>query len=260
MNDFENLVNEFSKNEEVQAITLGGSRAKSDSDTLSDYDIYIYLNKNFDISKRNNILKKYCKYFEIDNNYWETEDDCILNSGEPVDIIYRDLKVIDSKIEMVVNKGIVGEGYSTTFLDNFINSKILYSKDGKIEETRSKYKAKYPQMLKYNIIKKNMNLLTGFLPSYDKQIKKAIERDDYVNIINRVDKFLESYFDIIFAYNEVLNPGEKRLIQYATKNCMFLPKDFEKNLNVLFKNLSKKENIGSIIDLIVKNIKDLIKY
>lgn len=67
---------------------------------------------------------------------------------------------------------------------------------------------------------------------------------------------MASYFDIIFALNEQLHSGEKRLIQYAKNNCKKLPKDFEKNLLNLFKQL----NFATlcILDSIVSELKLLI--
>lgn len=41
---------------------------------------------------------------------------------------------------------------------------------------------------------------------------------------------MASYFDIIFALNELLHPGEKKLINYALKNCKILPENFESNI------------------------------
>lgn len=55
-----------------------------------------------------------------------------------------------------------------------------------------------------------MDLLTGSLPSYDKQIEKILVRKDIVSINYRVAAFLESYLDIIFAINRLTHPGEKR--------------------------------------------------
>ena len=69
--------------------------------------------------------------------------------------------------------------------------------------------------------------------SYYEQIEKAEKRNDVVSINHRITAFLASYFDIIFAVNELLHPGEKRLIQYAKDNCNILPDNFEENINKL---------------------------
>jgi len=53
------------------------------------------------------------------------------------------------------------------------------------------------------------------IPSYNSYfiLLKAIKRKDKVNLGNRVTAFMDSYFDVIFALNEVTHPGEKRLVQ-----------------------------------------------
>ena len=45
--------------------------------------------------------------------------------------------------------------------------------------------------------------------SYYEQIEKAIKRDDKNSINHRISAFMASYFDIIFAKNKMLHPGEK---------------------------------------------------
>lgn len=54
-----------------------------------------------------------------------------------------------------------------------------------------------------------MNLITGNLLSYDKQIEKILIRKDIVSINYSVADFLESYLDIIFAINRLTHSGEK---------------------------------------------------
>ncbi len=46
-------------------------------------------------------------------------------------------------------------------------------------------------------------------------------------IVCRASAFIESYFDIIFAINELVHPGEKRMISYAKDHAKILPKQIE---------------------------------
>ena len=92
--------------------------------------------------------------------------------------------------------------------------------------------------------------------SYYEQIKKGINRADLVSINHRIAAFLASYFDIIFAKNELLHPGEKRLIQYAKNNCKFLPEKFEENITKLLTQ-PNKETI-SLLDDMVSNLKQIL--
>ena len=44
---------------------------------------------------------------------------------------------------------------------------------------------------------------------------------------------MASYFDIIFAVNELFHPGEKKLVEYARRHCDILPEDFGENIEKL---------------------------
>ena len=69
--------------------------------------------------------------------------------------------------------------------------------------------------------------------SFRDQIASAVERCDFVSINHRCAAFLASYFDIIFAKNRLLNPGEKKLVPFALKNCKILPEGFEADVKTL---------------------------
>lgn len=234
---FESLWNEFTLLPEVEAIALGGSRAGTHYDEKSDYDLYIYCNQTPEENTRKQILEKYCQYMEIGNSFWELEDDCTLKDGVDIDILYRNIENFSQEIDSVVQKHIAHNGYTTCMWHNLLHSKILYDKNGKPAAMQSQYTIPYPDELRDNIIRQNLRLLRGNLPSYDMQIKKAITRKDWVSVNHRTAAFLESYFDIIFTLNKMMHPGEKRMVQYAKEQAKILPDNFEENLNCLLQNL-----------------------
>ena len=133
------------------------------------------------------------------------------------------------------------------------NSRVLYDPHKEFHNLQERFEVPFPKELKENIISKNFCLLTGNLPSYDKQIIKAFDRGDFVSVNHRIAAFIESYFDIIFAVNELTHPGEKRMISYAKEHAKILPNDFEVNVNELL------NSIGSNIVEIENNLKNIIK-
>ena len=251
--DVNELLKEFSNIQQVEAIALGGSRATGRNDEKSDYDVYVYLTESVDETIRRGILEKYCKYMEISNSFWELEDDVTLKDGIDMDIIYRNMNDFENMVSSVVDNCVAWNGYTTCMWHNLITSKIVYDRNGNLQKLQEKYQIPYPKKLKENIISNNMNLLHGMLPSFDMQIEKAENRGDFVSVNHRVTEFLASYFDILFALNEMTHPGEKRMQSICSKECKILPNNFDKNLQKLFQGMFR-EKISPVIREMVEEV------
>ena len=251
------LFEEFSALEQVEAIALGGSRATGRADASSDYDVYVYLSDPVAEETRRGILTKYCRYMEIGNTFWEPEDDVTLLDGIDMDIIYRDMADFEKGISSVVDDYVAWNGYTTCMWHNLITSRIVYDRGGKLGQLQQKYRIPYPEQLKSNIVRKNRMLLSGMLPSFDTQIKKAAQREDLVSVNHRVTEFLASYFDIIFAWNEMTHPGEKRMQSICAAECKALPKNFERNLDRLFAEMFRGD-VSAVIGEMVAEIDQML--
>ena len=203
LNEF---INDFSQINGIQAIVLGGSKTTKCSDIKSDYDFYVYSENIIDQEIRKKLFSKYCNYYEIGNNYWELEDNGKLKSGDCFQIIYRNLLDFTRIIVNVVENYNSCNGFTTCLWHNLLNSEILFDKDDIFKKTKERFSIPYPEKLKENIITRNIALLSDSMESYKEQIIISVYRKDYVNINNRVSAFLASYFDIIFAINELTNP------------------------------------------------------
>ena len=252
----EQLFAELSALEEVEAIALGGSRAGDVYDEKSDYDIYLYCMGAVPEEIRRVILQKYCKKIELGNHFWEYEDNCTLNNGIDMDILYRNLDDFTKGVASVVEEYHAHNGYTTCMWHNLITAKIIMDKNGKLSALQEKYRIPYPKKLKENIIANNLKLLSGMLPSFDIQIKKAENRGDLVSVNHRIAEFLASYFDIIFALNEMTHPGEKRMQSICSEECNILPNNFDVNLCRLFDGMFRK-NISDVINDMVDEIKKI---
>ena len=257
--DVNELFKELGEISQVEAIALGGSRATGRNDEKSDYDVYVYITDAIDENVRRSILEKYCSYMEIGNSFWELEDDVTLKDGIDMDIIYRDIRDFENMVSSVVIDCTPWNGYTTCMWHNLITSEIVLDKKGELYALQKKYTIPYPKKLKENIISNNLKLLSGMLPSFDTQIKKAENRGDLVSVNHRVTEFLASYFDIIFALNEMTHPGEKRMQSICSKECEILPNKFDENLNRLFAGMFR-EHISPVINDMVEEIKKIGVY
>lgn len=222
----------------IEACALGGSRAGKRFDDASDYDVYVYITADIPEKVRYKAFSGLCKVMEIGNRFWEYEDNLILNDGVPMDIIYRRAEEFAEGISRVCDDFAAGNGYTTCMWHNLINSRIVFDRSGKYTELQKRYNIPYPKALADNIISRNMRLLSGSLPCYTGQIKKAAARGDINSVNHRVTEFMASYFDVIFALNGMTHPGEKKLVGICLAECKLLPRDFEKNISRLFQSIA----------------------
>ena len=252
MNILDEIVNEFKNDEDIKAIALGGSSASGYDDEVSDYDLYFYVKNSINPEKRFKIAEKFAKKYEIDNNFFENGDEWILkDSGKGIDIMYRSPEWIEEQVNRIWNNFGASVGYSTCFIYNIKNSKILYDTDGWYKNLQDRINGEYPEQLAKNIIAKNLPLLYGKMAAtFTDQILLAVKRGDVNSVNHRITAFLASYFDVIFALNKQLHPGEKRLIKFAKENCKILPENFEQNIeNLITSPINEKE----------KYLKEIIK-
>ncbi|PRX32597.1 uncharacterized protein DUF4037 [Orenia metallireducens] len=235
------LVDDFSKYELVEGIMLAGSRTTANFDKDSDYDLYIYSKQEIPLEFRKKLAEKYFNYAELDNKTWEQEDQGFFKySNIQIDIVYRDVNCLEGMLENVVIKHQASTGYTTCFWSNLINSDILYDEDGELQVLKESFDIEYPEELRRNIIAKNYPILNQIIPAYTKQIEKALKRDDVISINHRTSAFFESYFDIIFALNKTLHPGEKKLLKIVS-GLEHTPENMERDIRKLFGNLYKKD-------------------
>ena len=256
--DVNQLFEQLSNLPQVEAIALGGSRATGRNDESSDYDVYIYLSGSVDPEGRRQILADYCQYMEIGNSFWELEDDVTLKNGIDMDIIYRDMDDFERSVASVVTDATAWNGYTTCIWHNLITSRVVFDRSGKLSALQEKYRVPYPRQLKDNIIANNMKLLSGMLPSFDTQIAKAEKRGDRVSVNHRVTEFLASYFDVLFALNEMTHPGEKRMQSICSRECRILPERFDENLDRLFAGMFR-ENISPVIGDMVRELRKIVE-
>lgn len=257
---FEKLIEELAALEPVEAIALGGSRAGTQFDARSDYDVYLYCTGPVSEEIRREILGKYCAYMELGNCFWELEDNCTLKNGVDIDILYRKLDDFAADVASVVEQFYPRNGYTTCMWHNLRTCRILHDRNGRLLTLKKRFDIPYPEQLRENIIRRNRALLHGFLPSYDDQILKAVSRQDMVSINHRVSAFFESYFDIIFALNRQTHPGEKRLVTLCREYCTILPDAFEENIETLFRNLyTNPETIGTDLEKIIRALEKIVE-
>ena len=218
------IIDEFKKLNDVKAIVLSGSRTTESSDEISDYDIYIYSDKEIDIGKRTDIAKLFSDKFEINNCFFGPGDEWILRGSDiQIDVMYRSREWIENCVVYTLIKHYPNVGYSTCFIFNIKFSQILYDTENWYKSLQDKVSGEYPDELQKNIINNNLPLLKNKISaSFYEQIDKALKRKDYVSLNHRISAFIASYFDVLFGVNKFFIREKKGLcnMQNCTaKNC-----------------------------------------
>ncbi len=258
MHDLDKIINEYKNFKQVCAIAIGGSGAAKTCDKMSDIDLYVFTDKNIPVKDREIIVKKYSSKYEVGGEYFGQGDEYMVDKlNKQLDVMFWEKDWFEHSISNVWEKYYPSNGYTTCFLYTLKNFNIKYDTDNWLANLQKKLNKSYPKQLKENIIKRNLMLIKDKpFASYYKQIEKAIIREDINSVNHRVSAFLASYFDIIFAKNEILHPGEKRLIKFATENCKYLPEKFEENLSKLLKEPDEKKL--NTLNEIIENLRKII--
>lgn len=255
---FRQTLERFRQFDEVDAITLGGSRASGKYDSTSDYDLYVYLNDELSIEKRKNALTQTCMQMNLGRTYWgDYWDDCILNSGVAIEFTYVSLCDKEKSLRNTLEQYAAGGGYTTCECFVVFNAQILYDPRGLYSSMVKRLTMPYPEPLRKNIVTVNKELMEGVTPSYLNQIEKAVKRGDFVSVNHRLTEFLKCYFDILFALNRCFHPGEKRLMAFAVELCEQLPVDFETDMQELFAAYGD-ERMLPVLHKLLNRLNDLI--
>ena len=109
---------------------------------------------------------------EIGNHFWEYEDNCTLNNGVDIDILYRDLDGFVRDVASVAEDCQPRNGYTTCMWHNLLTCKILYDRDGRLAAAKARFDVPYPPLLRERVVKAELAAaegLPGRLRAADRQ-------------------------------------------------------------------------------------------
>jgi predicted nucleotidyltransferase len=251
--------NRYAKFEEVEAVALSGSRTAEQDDVFSDIDLYVYTRAPLTLEQRAQLTADSPRA-EVGNTFWEPGDEWRdLATAISLDVMFRDQRWIEEQLDRVLVHHQASVGYSTCFWFNVLHSEPLFDRSGWFRTLQARARTPYPNALKTAIIAKNLPILRSNMSSYVHQIELAIERKDQVSVNHRVTVLLASYFDILFAVNELPHPGEKRLVQYVEAHCSKQPQRMRQEVEALLSSLPRVDTtIVTLATQLVVNLEDLL--
>jgi hypothetical protein len=220
------VTNLFAALPQVEAIAFGGSRSAGVADAASDFDIYIYTRADIPLTTRQAIIAQVgaATRADLGLTHWGPGDEWIdAATGLEIDLIYFDAQWMKEQLQRVIDHHQPSVGYTTAFWRTVRGATIVSDERGWFEQLQQWSDQPYPEPSRQKIIAHNQPVLRAVIPSYMHQLECAVARADLVSVNHRVAGLLASYFDILFALNRVLHPGEKRLLDYAQRECTLRP-------------------------------------
>lgn len=251
----------FAEHPHVEAVALGGSHGTGVADPDSDIDLYVYASNEVPVAFRAALVASRSDRSELDNRIWETGDeweDRLL--GVHVDVMFRSLSWADEELARVLDRHEPRLGYSTCFWHNIQTSRAVYDRCGWFAALQERARRPYPEPLARAIIDKNLPVLRTLFSSYRGQIIKAATRGDGVSVNHRVAALLASTFDVLFALNRALHPGEKRLLQ-AARGLTHVPPDFTAQVEGLLAATASLDRavLGDAVDRLCNALEKLVR-
>ena len=242
----EAIADAFSRINKVESVALSGSRTSAISDSDSDYDIYIYCTERIGTEERKRLYDSLHLDADISVSFFE-EGDETYDGSNVFDIMFRSVVWTENEIQAVYREHTARLGYTTCILHNISTSRILFDRSGWFSKLQREISSGYPEKLRENIIRDNLQIIDGaFSAPFSKQLELAAKRYDIVSENHRLAALLASYFDIIFAYNRVYHPGEKKLMAYAHILCHELPEGFDDDINNAVKSIGQENLICNV--------------
>jgi hypothetical protein len=234
------IADRYSSIPQVEAVVMSGSQSSGVADEGSDIDLYVYTQTEIPVGVRAEIAAVGSEQVEVDNRFWEPSDQWIdARTGIYVDVMFRSVQWVEEQLDRVLKRYEASLGYSTCIWHNVLSAEILYDPNGWFQALQRAADRPYPEPLRRAIIAKNYPVLRQNMSSYLVQLEQAVARGDLVSVNHRLAALLASYFDLLFAFNRLPHPGEKRLVTAATGHCARLPKDMSAQVNGLLQAVSR---------------------
>ncbi|MBL8057446.1 MAG: DUF4037 domain-containing protein [Anaerolineales bacterium] len=233
------LAGRFAALPHTVAAALAGSRgAAGAADPASDIDLYVYTRGEIPPAERRAIVEAAggASRASLDLRYWGPGDEWLhAPTGIEIDLVYFEAEWMAAQLTRVIDEHQASLGYTTCFWHTVRQSVPLADPAGWFADLQRRAAAEYPEPLRRNIVALNHPVLRAIIPSYAGQLEKAVQRRDLVSVNHRLAALLASYFDILFAVNRQLHPGEKRLAAQVLERCPRRPARFEADLEAVLR-------------------------
>lgn len=263
------IINSLKKVNGIEAIVLGGSRAKGSFTEKSDIDIGIYysdsskldlesLNRiatELDDMHRSNLITKVGEWGPwINGGGWLNID------RMATDFLLRDFNKVSSVIDECLNKKITIDyqpGHPHGFVNTIYAAEVFYCKE--LYDNNHIIKK-----LKDKITPYSLTIKTGIIDKFLWEAgfscaiaSKSIAKKDIVYASGCFYRVASCLIQVVYALNETYIMNEKGALA-NTYTFKLIPKDFKNKVENIFSSLTMEpENMKNLIDQLVSIVKEV---
>lgn len=255
----EPLVSRLAARPAVQSIVLvgsGGGRAAPDR--WSDVDVWVCADEAIPDEWRSALADELADHSErvsIGKHQFGDYDDWVLSAtGQRVDLMYWALDWFPEQLDKVLVRHQPSVGHSTAWWRGVAHGVVLFDRGGWWEALRARAQAPYPEPLRAGIVRWNHEIPRTSAFSFRHQIEVALLRGDAVAVNHRVAALLSSCFDVVFALNRVLHPGEKRLLDFVRRECAVVPEGFDASVARVLQSTAGGAELLAAVDELLDGI------
>ncbi len=253
----------------IEAIVLGGSRAKGNYTAKSDIDIGVYYSDSsqIDLKELNRVAT------QLDDTHrsnlitdigewgpWINGGGWLCIDSLATDILFRDLNKVSAVIDDCLNKKITID-YQPGHPHGFINTiyaaetyycKVLWDTNNRIANLKGKI-TPYPFSIKTGVINKFL-WEAGFSHTI---AYKGLLKDDISYVTGCIYRVISCLIQVIYALNETYIMNEKGSLANVD-TFKIIPKDFKKKVEHIFYSLSDDtENMKNLLDELSETVKEV---
>ncbi len=258
------LAEQFKCYAQVEAVTLSGSHTSGTVvDARSDIDLDVYTEEGeFTLEERRAIVERLggATRANLGLSFWGNGDVWFdARCGIEVDVVYPSKRLTEEVLDRVLRQHKPAGGYSTGAWHSVRTAHILFDRSGWFGRLQAWSDQPYPPELRRAIINHNFPILRDIIPSYRYNVEKSLPRHDLVFINNEVTWMLASYFDVLFAFNNVPHPGAKRLLEQVARLCPRFPQDMAPQvMKVLRLSTTSNVELLAAIDQLVDGLEEIL--
>lgn len=196
----------------VEAVAIGGSRAVGLADAASDTDAYaFYRGTPGSTELRHAALARVADAGQVKESVAFGLECHFSQQDLPVELVFLDLAEVEGLLDRAFGEGLDDDAYPTAFLYTIANC-VPIADTGALARNKARLAA-YPMATRSRLL----SVLPEFLETYLDQIRGSQRRGDLPAVAHRVGHLVDTWFNLLFALNSQLQPGEKRLLVHAAK-------------------------------------------